>query len=227
MSTYNFTLYTYDDFSVCGRIVGRKEPLCSKQITKQQKTKHRRPKSHFTRVPRKSVPLEDQPRNIVETPILLQVKELAYDTKILQKFYEQQRLLEFAQCAREILNKRLHPDVCKFGFWFPLSSCPPQLIHNAFSGQNGSFWEQPHKITVDGFVEKPIRRYYYFKDILPDLGKENWFVRYHGDNNPNYNGILRSFYRELVIIVEQSDGRVYCHYSFITQQKVGELWIDC
>ena len=62
---------------------------------------------------------------------------------------------------------------------------------------------------------------------MPDLLEENWFIRYHGANNPNFNNReLRSFFKELVFIVEKDDGRVWCHFSFVTQALIGGRWVD-
>ncbi|EFC36094.1 predicted protein [Naegleria gruberi] len=88
--------------------------------------KRKKQKSSLIRIPRKSVPLEDQqPSVIVETPILVEIERLNYDMKLLQRFYEQQRHGELCKSAREILNKKLHPDFCKFGHFLGLGSCLP------------------------------------------------------------------------------------------------------
>ena len=226
--TFTFTLYSHNDFSVKGKLVGRKPPISKPIKTKPSKqTTRKKQKSSLIRIPRKSVPLEDQqPSVIVETPILVEIERLNYDMKLLQRFYEQQRHGEFCKSAREILNKKLHPDFCKFGHFLGLGSCLPDVIHDAFVGQIGVTWEQEHRVLVDGFVTKPIRRYYYFNKIMPDLMELDWFVRLHGKSNPNFSAELRSFYTSLVFIVEQDDGRVWCHYEFVTQALIGGFWVD-
>lgn len=222
---FSFTVYSLEDFAAQGKIVCTTNATTKVAISKVAKTKQQK-RTKFTRVPRRSVQLEDQQRPIVETPVLEQIQQLNYDPSILQRYYDQQRLFEFCKGAREILNKKLQPDFCKFGHFLGLPSCPPQILHDAFCGQIGVTWDQDHKAMVDGFVTKPTRRYYRFEEYMPDLLEPNWYIRHHGTNNPNYAKEIKSFFTSIVFIVELADGRVWCNYTFVTQALIGGRFID-
>ena len=84
---------------------------------------------------------------------------------------------------------------------------------------------QQHTRLTEG-EKKVLYRDCYFKDTMPNLGAKDWFVRDHGKDNSNYNNHLRSFYKELVIICNREDGRIFCHYSQVTQQNIENVWID-
>jgi hypothetical protein len=80
-------------------------------------------------------------------------------------------------------------------------------------------------ILKDGVRIDVVGHYFHFKNILPDLGGREWYVRNHGEVK-SWNREVRSMYTSLTFIINEDDDRIFFHFEQVTRFYFGGQWID-
>ncbi|KAL9654855.1 hypothetical protein ABK040_008647 [Willaertia magna] len=218
-----FTNYSFDNN---GKLIASKITSKSISVSLNNNNKIKKPrkiKNTLVTIPKTATQPIYQPLTL--PPLFDLIQQYQIDLQILERYHNYKVCEEFCENVRKILYNRLQPNFSKFGFWLFLGTCRHNIIYTLFSSQKCLIWDAKQKSIEDGFIKYYPRKIYLFNKIMPNLGNQTWFIREHGYSK-NYVKQLRSFYTELVFIVNINDNRIYCHYKQITQAKGVTYWYD-
>lgn len=225
--TLKFTQYSEESF------VNGTKPIVEKFVKSIEKQTKRKKQS------RKRVPTDSgiiKTPKCARTPQPIAAGDLTwrsivplYDPLVLDRYYRDRVVREFCAQVSSILHERLEPGYAKFGYWKPLGSCNAEYLNIFFSHQTTcKTWDAHYKEKHDGEWVQKTRKFYYFQTVAPNLGTTNtWYIRDHGPREAFRFLETRTFYTQLVFIVN-TDGRVFYHYSQMTQAfcNIRNQWMD-